>query len=93
MTQEAQLDLGRRRRENVLLRAQATLGRPDVEASDVGVAATRKAIVFGRVSAPSSDRALVRERLARVRWPGFEAIRLHHVYRGLAPVQGGPEGR
>lgn len=45
-----------------------------------------KAIVFGRVIAPSSERALVREWLARVRWPGFEAIRLHHAYRALAAL-------
>ncbi len=45
-----------------------------------------KAIVFGRVVAPSSERALVREWLARVRWPDFETIRLHHAYRALAAL-------
>ncbi|MEW6048617.1 MAG: hypothetical protein AB1609_19440 [Bacillota bacterium] len=45
-----------------------------------------KAIVFGRVIEPSSERALVREWLRRVRWPGFEAIRLHHTYRALAAL-------
>lgn len=45
-----------------------------------------KAIVFGRVIEPSSERALVREWLAKVRWPGFESIRLHHTYRALAAL-------
>lgn len=45
-----------------------------------------RAIVFGRVIAPSSERALVREWLAQVRWPGFEAIRLHQAYRALGAL-------
>ena len=45
-----------------------------------------KAIVFGRVIEPSSERALVREWLRRVRWPGFGSIRLHHTYRALAAL-------
>ena len=35
------------------------------------VATVTKAIVFGRVIEPSSERAVVREWLAKVRWPGL----------------------
>jgi len=42
-----------------------------------------KAIVFARVLEPSSERALVKEWLARVFAPEFEGIELQHAYRAL----------
>jgi len=47
------------------------------------VAEVVKAIVFGRVLEPSSERALVKEWLSRVFAPGFEGIELQHAYRAL----------
>ena len=42
-----------------------------------------KAIVFGRVLEPSSERELVSEWLSRVYAPEFEGIELQHAYRAL----------
>ena len=42
-----------------------------------------KAIVFARVLEPSSERALVKEWLARVYAPEFEGLELQHAYRTL----------
>jgi len=47
------------------------------------VAEVVKAIVFARVLEPSSERALVKEWLARVYAPEFEGLELQHAYRAL----------
>ena len=48
------------------------------------VAAVVKAIVFGRVRKPGSERALVTRWLAGVYAPEFAGIELQHAYRSLA---------
>jgi hypothetical protein len=56
------------------------------------VAAVVKAIVFGRVRKPGSERALVTRWLAGVYAPEFAGIELQHAYRALAFLaEVGPE--
>ena len=56
------------------------------------VASAVKAIVFGRVLEPSSERALFTSWLSRVHAPEFESLELHHAYRTLAFLsEVGPE--
>jgi hypothetical protein len=59
--------------------AELALGRRF--AFDVG--SVVKAIVYGRVLDPSSERALVTSWLSRVHAPEFEGIELQHAYRTL----------